>query len=67
MERTNWLVRVYMNQNDEDPITFWTIENRTESEASSEAMADIAREWADAWDWSLTPQKNTLDNSGNQA
>lgn len=53
-KETDWEVRVYLADNDVDPIVKWIIENRTEDAATREAAADIATEYPDAADWSLT-------------
>jgi len=47
----DWLVRVY--DEDDAEIDSWTIENRTERQASDEAEADVGR-MSDADDWTLT-------------
>lgn len=53
MEHTSdWRVRVY-NKRDK-VIKSWIIENRTENEASKEAEADIANNYPNAADWSMT-------------
>lgn len=55
----DWIVRVY-DENDKI-IASWTIENRTESEAFSEAEADVVQ-IPNQKDWSLTPEGITLGN-----
>lgn len=35
----------------------WTIEDRTESEAESEALADVERDFPDSLDWTLMPNR----------
>lgn len=51
METRNWKVSVYSG---EKVIATWTIENRTDGEASQEAASDIERDYPDA-DWTLHP------------
>ena len=47
----NWIVRVYDDQ--DNIIESWTIENRNESEAMSEAEADIQKMGDVVADWSM--------------
>lgn len=49
----DWIVRIYDEQ--DRPITSWIIRNRTDHEASNEAMANIAREFPEGnVDWTMT-------------
>ena len=50
---TNWLVRAYRDGHE---ITSWAIESRTEREAESQAITDIARlgDCLRCDDWTLT-------------
>lgn len=47
----NWIVRAY--DNEDNLIESWTIENRTESQAMSEASADIYKMGEVVNDWTM--------------
>ena len=50
-EPVNWVVRVYNEEN--ETIDTWTIQNRTENEATKEAEADVSKN-PEADTWTLT-------------
>jgi hypothetical protein len=50
----NWIVRAYDTKN--NVIDFWAIKNRTESQAMSEAEADIYKLGENVDDWSMTQE-----------
>ena len=51
MQPKNWLIRVYLRNKE---IDAWQIENRNDNEAFNEAAADVARDYPQADDWSIT-------------
>lgn len=59
----NWVVLVY--DEDDNIIERWTIEGRTEHEASREAESEVEQRFPDAADWTLTQTKadgGSVDN-----
>jgi hypothetical protein len=57
---SNWVVKVY-DVND-DLLASWAIENRTESQAFSEAEADVERIPHQA-DWTMTEHVGSIDTA----
>lgn len=48
----NWIVRVYKEDTDTQ-VAEWVIKDRTEQQASKEAMHEVEHHWSEC-DWSLT-------------
>lgn len=57
----NWRVRIYVEGSQNLVADSWVIENRTESEAESEAMADIGRAYPEDVDWTMVEVGSEAD------